>query len=71
VSPGGNKKQNCVIVATIKGERVFLVGGSDGVLRMFSRTGVLKWQQQLTDEEGGIQHLAHQGSYTVFASETV
>ncbi|KAL8444679.1 hypothetical protein Emag_005391 [Eimeria magna] len=70
VSPGKSSKHNCVIPAAMKGERVVLVGGSDGSLSVFSRSGSLKTKIFVTDEEGGILHLAHFGGITVFATRS-
>ncbi|XP_026192888.1 uncharacterized protein LOC34620309 [Cyclospora cayetanensis] len=65
VSPGGSQRHNCVSAATIKGERMVLVGGSSGVV-----SGVLKASVRVTNEEGGILHLAHSAGFTVFATRT-
>ncbi|CDJ41672.1 hypothetical protein, conserved [Eimeria tenella] len=65
VSPGGPRRHNCAIAATISGERLVLVGGRDGRL-----SGALKAQLQVTQEEGGIQQLVHMGSFTVFATKS-
>ncbi|OEH78326.1 hypothetical protein cyc_03648 [Cyclospora cayetanensis] len=70
VSPGGSQRHNCVSAATIKGERMVLVGGSSGVVSVFSRSGVLKASVRVTNEEGGILHLAHSAGFTVFATRT-
>ncbi|KAL8275858.1 hypothetical protein Esti_000194 [Eimeria stiedai] len=70
ISPGKSSKHNCVIPATMKGERVILVGGSDGSFSVFSRSGFLKSKIYVTHEEGGILHLAHFGGITIFATRS-
>ncbi|KAL8432369.1 hypothetical protein Efla_006144 [Eimeria flavescens] len=66
---GAAKKHNCVISATLKGERVLVVGGGDGSLSVYARSGSLKARVIVTNEEGGIQHLAHLGGFTIFATK--
>ncbi|PFH32943.1 hypothetical protein BESB_081420 [Besnoitia besnoiti] len=64
----GSRKITSFAVISHKGEKLFLLGDSEGWITVLSRTGTLRRRVKVTDEEGGVRHVTHQSGVVVFCT---